>query len=970
MAYIRSASNTDITTGTSVDLAVSPKNLVDNVWFLDGSTLTGIKNFGTVSNHEIPFIQNNTERMRLTATGLGIGTTSPNVKLEIDNVTANTSGLRFTQLTSASPTTAGQAIGVDASGNVVRISVAVEALQALNLAGSSGTPQILGNNDTITIAAGTGITTTAGATDTVTVALNATLDNLTDVVITSAANKEYLKFNGTNWVDSLILIDDLSDVDTTSSAPTNGQVLQWNGTNWVPGTVSAGGSDFTLAATSGTPQIISSNDTMTIAAGTGISTTAGATDTVTIALNATLDNLSDVTITTPSANQVVQYNGSAWVNSAIAIDELSDVDTTTAAPSSGDSLTWNTTNWVPTSVIRNFVLAGTSGTPQTITDGNTLTIAAGTGITTTAGSTDTVTVALNATLDNLSDVTITTPSSTQILQYNGSAWVNATMGVTSVGVTDTAEIDMSISNPTTTPTISAVLLTTTVTNGSYGSASAVGTFTVDTKGRLTAAATTSIAIAASQTTSGTFVDARIAQSNVTQHQAALTILESQITDGAILARVGGNETISGTWSFNNNISIPLTPTQSTHAASKGYVDGLITGLDWKNSVRVASTATVTVTYNATAGASARGQITAAPNTLDGVTLAANDRILLKDQSTGAQNGIWVVTTLGTGSDGVWDRATDFDSDAEVTAGAAVFVTEGTANADTGWTLTTNDAIVIGGGSGTALTFAQFSGAGQITAGAGLTKTGNTIDVATASASRIVVNADNIDLATTAVSAASYGSATAVGTFTVDAYGRLTAASNTNIAIPINSLTDVDTVTDTPNTGEVLSWNGTNWVPVPLAVNGATNGLQVISDDIGLGGTLTQNSTITQSTYNLIFNQDSTGKIGIDEGTPLSGIDINTSVSCGAIRTVTVDATLNDTDYMVLVNNSSTATITLPAAASVARREYVIKKISTGGATVVIDPNSTELIDGASTYTISSSYVSVKIKSNGTSWFIF
>lgn len=170
-----------------------------------------------------------------------------------------------------------------------------------------------------------------------------------------------------------------------------------------------------------------------------------------------------------------------------------------------------------------------------------------------------------------------------------------------------------------------------------------------------------------------------------------------------------------------------TPTLSGDAVTKAYADALFGGHDWKDSVRAASTANVSVTYGATGGTSARGQITAAPNTLDGVSLAANDRILLKDQTTGAQNGIWVVTTLGSGANGVWDRATDFDQDAEVTAGATIPVAEGTSNADTIWLLTTNDPIVIGGGSGTALTFTNVP-VGTLTAGAGLTRTGNTIDV--------------------------------------------------------------------------------------------------------------------------------------------------------------------------------------------------------------------------------------------------
>lgn len=171
-----------------------------------------------------------------------------------------------------------------------------------------------------------------------------------------------------------------------------------------------------------------------------------------------------------------------------------------------------------------------------------------------------------------------------------------------------------------------------------------------------------------------------------------------------------------------------TPTAVGDAATKGYVDGVATGLDVKASVKMASTANIPGTYNATGGTSARGQFTAMSNAaIDGVTLVANDRILMKDQSTGAQNGIWVITTVGSGVNGVWDRATDFDQDAEVTAGAFTFASQGTVNADTGWVLTTDDPIIIGGGSGTTLVFAQFSGAGTILAGAGLLKTGSTID---------------------------------------------------------------------------------------------------------------------------------------------------------------------------------------------------------------------------------------------------
>ncbi len=233
---------------------------------------------------------------------------------------------------------------------------------------------------------------------------------------------------------------------------------------------------------------------------------------------------------------------------------------------------------------------------------------------------------------------------------------------------------------------------------------------------------------------------------------------------------------TATVSFGSQvISNVATPSAGTDAANKAYVDGVASGLDVKQSVRAASTATVTVTYNATGGTSARGQLTAMPNTIDGVTLAASDRVLLKDQSTGAQNGIWFITTLGTGANGVWDRAPDRDQDAEVAPGAFTFVAGGTVNADSGWILTNDGAVTIGGGSGTALTWAQFSGAGQVVAGAGLTKTGNTLNVVANANNTIVVNADDITVNRTGTN----------GAHVPLLYTTATHASTTSIAITHN-----------------------------------------------------------------------------------------------------------------------------------------------------------------------------------------
>jgi hypothetical protein len=163
------------------------------------------------------------------------------------------------------------------------------------------------------------------------------------------------------------------------------------------------------------------------------------------------------------------------------------------------------------------------------------------------------------------------------------------------------------------------------------------------------------------------------------------------------------------------------PSGAQDAATKAYVDAISQGLDVKQSVRAATTANITLS---------------APQTIDGVSVIAGDRVLVKNQSTGSQNGIYVVAASA------WTRAADANSATNLTAGAFTFVEEGTVNADSGWVLTTNSPITI---DTTGLTFAQFSGAGQVVAGAGLTKTGNTLDVG-GTASRIVVNADTIDIA--------------------------------------------------------------------------------------------------------------------------------------------------------------------------------------------------------------------------------
>ena len=164
-------------------------------------------------------------------------------------------------------------------------------------------------------------------------------------------------------------------------------------------------------------------------------------------------------------------------------------------------------------------------------------------------------------------------------------------------------------------------------------------------------------------------------------------------------------------------------------ANKAYVDQVAQGLDTKPSCRAATTANLSATYNngssgvgATLTASSNGAIV-----IDGVSASVNDRILVKNQTAGAQNGIYVVSTQGDGSTAfVLTRATPEDQPAELSGGAFVFVEEGTVGANNGYVFTHTGAPTFGT---TSLDVVQFSGAGSVIAGAALTKSGNTLDVA-------------------------------------------------------------------------------------------------------------------------------------------------------------------------------------------------------------------------------------------------
>ena len=235
------------------------------------------------------------------------------------------------------------------------------------------------------------------------------------------------------------------------------------------------------------------------------------------------------------------------------------------------------------------------------------------------------------------------------------------------------------------------------------------------------------------------------------------------------------------------------PTADADAANKGYVDGVAQGLDVKDSVKATTTANGTLS-----SAFANGQ------TIDGVSLSTNDRILLKNQNTATENGIYTVNASGAPT-----RADDLATGADA-AGAFVFVEQGTVNAENGFVCTSNKGSAVVGTNN--LTFAQFSGAGQIIAGDGLDKSGNTLSLDLKSNGGVVIESTElaVDLSASSIT----------GTLAISDGGTgATSASAARTALGVAIGSDVqafdaqlaDVAGLTPSDSGFIVGNGSNFV---------------------------------------------------------------------------------------------------------------------------------------------------------------
>ena len=212
-------------------------------------------------------------------------------------------------------------------------------------------------------------------------------------------------------------------------------------------------------------------------------------------------------------------------------------------------------------------------------------------------------------------------------------------------------------------------------------------------------------VAPSFSGAGTGLTGTAAGLSIGGNAATATTATSATTAGsATTATTATNNVLKAGDTMTGPLVLSGQPTLDLHAASKSYVDAVAQGLDPKASVRLATTANITLS-----GA----------QTIDGVAAVAGDRVLVKNQTTGAQNGIYVVAS------GAWVRATDADSSTKVTPGMYTFVEDGTVGSASGWNLITKAPITLGT---TALVFSQFNGGTSYTAGTNVNITGNVISV--------------------------------------------------------------------------------------------------------------------------------------------------------------------------------------------------------------------------------------------------
>lgn len=331
------------------------------------------------------------------------------------------------------------------------------------------------------------------------------------------------------------------------------------------------------------------------------------------------------------------------------------------------------------------------------------------------------------------------------------------------------------------------------------------------------------------------------------------------------------------------------------AVTKADLDAVAAGLLVKNNCRVATTANITIATALNSG-----------DTIDGVVLAGGDRVLVKDQTAGEQNGIYVV-------DASPFRSTDFDTSAEVLTGAYTFITAGTVSAGYGYYLTTPATITL---DTTALTFTQFIGANVYIAGAGLTLSGLTFAIGAGTG--ITVNSDSIEI-DTAVVVTLTGSQTLTNkTLTAPNIGAATATSINGLTITASTGTLTITNGKTLSVSNTLTFTGTDSSSVAFGAGGTVayvaNKLSVFA------------ATSSSELAGVISDETGTGALVFGTA-PTFASSITVGTASSATGTILLKGTTSGTVTLSVADGAGTWTMKLPSDAGTSG--YVLRTDGSG-----------------------------------------